>query len=74
MKIKVSNLKSNEVVAIVEHVLKEGKFSDGVVTNAIEKEALKLMLNTYKDCINTMTLEDELNNFLDDLDKNFGGV
>lgn len=74
MKIKISNLKPDEVVAIIEHVLKEGKFSDGIVTNAIEKEALRLMLDTYKDCINVTALEDDLNDFLDNLDKNFGGA
>ena len=74
MKIKISNLKPDEVVAIIEHVLKEGKFSDGIVTNAIEKEALRLMLDTYKDYINVTALEDDLNDFLDNLDKNFGGA
>lgn len=74
MKIKISNLKPDEVVAIIEHVLKKGKFSDGIVTNAIEKEALRLMLDTYKDCINVTALEDDLNDFLDNLDKNFGGA
>lgn len=73
MKVKITDLTPTEIVTIVEDLLERGKFSEGVITNAVEKEALSSMLNTYKQCAEDMNFQDAIDKFLDEVDKSIGG-
>ena len=73
MKVKITDLTPTEIVTIVEDLLKRGKFSEGVITNAVEKEALSSMLNTYKQYIEDMNFQNAIDKFLDKVDKSIGG-
>lgn len=73
MKVKITDLTPTEIVTIVEDLLKRGKFSEGVITNAVEKEALSSMLNTYKQRVEDMNFQDTIDKFLDEVDKSIGG-
>lgn len=73
MKVKITDLTPTEIVTIVEDLLKRGKFSEGVITNAVEKEALSSMLNTYKQCVEDMNFQNAIDKFLDKVDKSIGG-
>lgn len=73
MKVKITDLTPTEIVIIVEDLLKRGKFSEGVITNAVEKEALSSMLNTYKQYVEDMNFQNAIDKFLDKVDKSIGG-
>ena len=73
MKVKITDLTPTEIVTIVEDLLERGKFSEGVITNAVEKEALSSMLNTYKQYVEDMNFQNAIDKFLDKVDKSIGG-
>ena len=45
MDIKITN---KDVLSIAKYVLKQGKFDDGVVTKAVQKEALQRVIDCYE--------------------------
>ena len=71
MKINVTDIEPKEVVAVVKYLLKQGKFSDGKITNAVEKEAVKIILNTYEDCIKTAETKKSIDEFLQKIEEKF---
>ena len=73
MKVKITDLTPAEIVTIVEDLLKRGEFSKGIVTNAVEKEALSSMLNTYKQYVEDINFKNTVDKFLDEIDKSIGG-
>lgn len=73
MKVKITDLTPTEIIIIVEDLLEKGEFSKGIVTNAVEKEALSSMLNTYKKYVEDINFKDVVDKFLDEVDKSIGG-